>query len=346
MQALDLLALASLPDVDGVTSNGSERAVGGPGWDEVTGADLLAREDSQEVASSLPVFDRENFIVSGWTHLLASPPKAGKTTVLLHWIREWLAGETEVLYVSEESADVWRERLASLKGDWSRLRFLLALGAEPEALLERAATTAERVVVVDTIRNLLDIRDENDNSEVARKINPWVVRMRSARKTLILSHHTRKGGGEHGEGITGAHAILASVDRAIEIRRVPNAPRRRALSTYGRVFPPQELMYEMGADDGSLVPIGDPGAVTASALRARLLGVLSSDSLTTAAVHRLLGDPSPSLEQVRRVLRPLAEEGIVLRDPPISVESAKGRDVTWVLCADVGNAAPPTTGAP
>ena len=36
----------------------------------------------------------------------------------------------------------------------------------------------------------------------------------AAGQTLVLLHHLRKGGGEHGEGITGGHAFLGIVDAA------------------------------------------------------------------------------------------------------------------------------------
>ena len=92
-----------------------------------------------------------------------------------------------------------------------------ALGRPLHEIIAQITSRDESVVIVDTIRSLLGMQDENDNSEVARVLIPVIAAARQAGKTLILLHHQRKGGGDHGEGITGGHAFFGFVDIALVI---------------------------------------------------------------------------------------------------------------------------------
>ncbi len=102
----------------------------------------------------------------------------------------------------------------------------------------------EKVVILDTIRNLGILPEkENDNAGIARCLAPWVAAARVKHKTLILVHHGRKGGGEHGEGISGGHALFAAVDVALEVKR-DNVAARRIITAHARLIQPDELLYE------------------------------------------------------------------------------------------------------
>ena len=110
------------------------------------------------------------------------------------------------------------------------VRLYLGIGATPKDILKRIRSGDETIVIVDTIRNLLRLQDEKDNSEVSRAILPYIAAAREKNKTLIMLHHNRKGGGEHGEAIAGAHAFFGVVDIALEIKRDgPDESNRRLL---------------------------------------------------------------------------------------------------------------------
>src|SRR5204862_4400077 len=81
----------------------------------------------------------------------------------------------KVVYITEEPSDLWGRRLAAIPGDWSGLRAVFGLGAPPDALFARAFGGGEDVVVIDTMRNLLQLNDETDNSGIAQVLNPWIA---------------------------------------------------------------------------------------------------------------------------------------------------------------------------
>ena len=295
--------------------------------DEVVGAALAADPAAQTDPPSLPLLGQPGYILCGLSHLVAGYPRAGKTELLVRCCAEWTRRGEEILYITEEPRVIWARRLAMVAGAWERLRLVFGLGAPPEALLARAARGAETVIVVDTLRSLLALRDETDNSEVARVLTPWLVALRSARKTVVFLHHTRKGGGVDGEGIAGGHALLGSCDVALELLRDAHAPTRRLVRAYARLVAPPELIYER-QPDGTFVALGDPAAVTRAEVQARIAAVLTEEWQPTRAVLEALDEPRPSLEQVRQALTALAREGVVERDPPLDAPAAGAR-VRW-----------------
>jgi hypothetical protein len=287
----------------------------------------------EEELPSLPLLGRRDYIVIGWSNLLAGYPRTGKTELLCACIPTWLEDGHTVLYLTEEPQTLWHMRLRR-RLEWPRgCRIVPALGIHPDILLAGALAASEDIIVVDAIRNLLAFVDENDNSEVARKINPWVVGTRTTGKTLELLHHLRKGAGEHGEGIAGGHALLGAVDIALELLHDQHGNKnRRRIRAWARLIQPPELLYEQNAD-GQLVALGDPAELEQSALEQRLLEQLSAEEWsTTRDIHDALGDPKPSQEVVRRTLTGLAQQTrpVVERDPPITIE-AKGKTHRWAL---------------
>jgi len=318
-----------LPDIAALNGNKPTSTLKRPpvGSDvvETSGADLLATVWSPP--ESHPVLGCTGIIVRGQSHVLAGAPKSGKTTLLASVYGEWMACNLRVLAITEESLAMWRARLESLPGDWSGLQLAFGLGCEPGALLCRACSGDEDIIVVDTVRNLLQITEENDNSELARRINPWVAGVRNAGKTLILVHHSRKGGGDHGEGITGGHALLGAVDIAIELRRDDNASNRRTLTTLARVIEGRQLVYER-LEGGTLRALGDPAQLARAEVQKRILASLDGP-MSTADIRQSLDDPQPSLETIRQALTALANRGDILRDPPIN-EPGTGKRVRWL----------------
>lgn len=280
---------------------------------EVCAADLKARP-RQEI-DYLSFLGRAGYIPRGWSVLVAAYPKAGKTELMARLCGSWATQGESILYVTEESESIWQLRLSALPGDWGRLRLLFGLGMGPDAILERIRTGRETIVVVDTVRNLLGLEDETDNSEVARVLGPYVVAAREANKTLLLLHHDRKGGGEHGEGISGGHAFLGIVDVALEILREPNlGDRKRRVRGWGRLMPIEEIVYAL-ADDGTMSVLGSPKAVELGAVKERVLEGLNGAWAKTREIWEQLSEPRPSLEQVRLALNALFAEGAAERDP-------------------------------
>ena len=303
---------------------------------ELTGEELL-RSPTPVHVPSIPFLGCSGYIIQGWSHLVSGYPRVGKTELLVSCVAEWLSLGYQVLYITEEPQNLWEARLKAEAGrrpgvPWGGLIVIFGLGADPADLLRRASSGPEAIVALDAARNLLGISDENDNSAVARVLNPWVAAARTATKTLVVAHHQRKGGGDHGEGIAGGHAFLGIFDIALEVVRDRQAPHgsRRLVRPYARLLNPRELLYER-TEDGTLRALGDPDAVRLDEVEERLLEILTSTPRTTSDCQQALGDPRPSLEQVRLALTSLARAGRVDRDPPIEVGGVRGRTVRWGL---------------
>jgi hypothetical protein len=231
-------------------------APGGSALREIDAADLAASPPLD--LKCLPLLGRHGYVVRGWSHILAAPPKCGKTELLHASVWEWVRAGERIAYLTEEPETVWRLRL---KGDSPPrgLRLIWALGASVADLMRRVTAGDETVVILDTLRNLGMLgQDECDNSQLARAVTPWVAACRPGRKTLIGVGHTRKGGGEHGEGISGGHALLAAVDVALELRRCDRGATFRTVVAYGRIIEPAELIYHRTAG-GDLVPDVEAG---------------------------------------------------------------------------------------
>jgi predicted ATP-dependent serine protease len=272
----------------------------------------------------LPLLGQDGYLVRGWSHLLAGYPRSGKTELLAACCRDWLAMGERVLYSTEEPRSIWQQRLARAGCSWTGMQIVFALGAKPADLLARAQRGEEGIVVVDSIRNLgLLGADENDNAALARAVSPWIQAMRG-HKTLVLTHHSRKGNGEHGEGIAGGHALLGLVDIALELRYDPAAS-RRLVRAYARLIQPAELMYER-RQDGSMQAIGSPESVGINEVRKRVREAIDDEWLKISEVCQRLGEPQPSLRQVRNALQAEAEAGTLERDPP---HDCKGKTVLW-----------------
>ncbi len=289
--------------------------------------DLLAAMGTPDLPS-LPLLGHHGLIIENWSHLLAGYPRSGKTDLIARQIPAWTALGHRVLYISEESRDVWIARLKEISGDWSGVVFVFGLRTDPGRLAERAWSDPADIVVLDAVRNLLTFKDENDNSEIARVLNPWIAGARSEGKTLIALHHSRKGSGDHGEGIAGGHALLGLFDVGLELTRDRNNPRRRLIRAYARVVSPPELLYEK-LEDGELHALGDPADVALDEVRRRVKATLTGDWQTTADVRASLAEPQPSKEQVRKALIGLAGAGEIERNPPLSEGDKPGMTYKW-----------------
>jgi len=131
---------------------------------------------------------------------------------------EWGEAGLNVVFITEEPESVWTARLSKLTVGFDNVDLVYAMGAEADEILEAINLGTDDVVILDTIR-LLRIRDENDNSAINIALTPFIALCRRKGATLLMSHHTRKGSGEHGEAAAGGHAFLGIVDVSLEIHR-------------------------------------------------------------------------------------------------------------------------------
>jgi hypothetical protein len=311
---------------------------------EINAAELRRTAGEDTALSYLPLLGCVGYFVKRWSHVLAGYPKTGKSETVFESAVDW--SDERVLWLTEEPESVWQARLGRFDPDrLGHITLVFALGLTYEQLAQRIAEGTETVVVVDTTRNLLGLRDESDNAEVARVCGHLVALCRRKDQTLVLLHHTRKQDGEHGKAIAGAGAFLGVVNVGLELMHDGTAKNRRRLRGWAHVIEIEDLITER-REGGSIVAVGSPGDVSLAVVQERIRAVLSSEWRTTKQVHDLLDDPRPSLDQVTRALKELAtsltsdiktpssevrfEGPEIERDPPIS-EAASGKRVRWRL---------------
>ena len=293
---------------------------------EANAADLQ-RSGSETTIETLPLLNQPNFVMKGWSHILGSYSKVGKTELMLRAAAGW--PEEKVAYFTEEPETVWQARMSKAKGDYNNVTLIFVLGAPADTIIERMRSGDETVVILDTIRNLLGFESENDNAEISAALKPFVALAQQKGQTLIFLHHERKAGGEHGKALAGAGAFLGVVDVYLELGRDSNAARRRTLKGLARVIEVPEIMYEL-QDDGTMKAIGAPQEVTLTTVKGRIRQacVRWGTPRTLKEVVVLIGDPQPSWPQLRKALLELTAEATLSRDPPLG-EKAKGKTPRW-----------------
>lgn len=88
------------------------------------------------------------------------------------------------------------------------------------------------LVIVDTLIHLVDIDQVNDYGEVSRKLKPLKDLAWASRAHIMLVHHTRKSGGEHGQDTLGSTAFRGIPDATLILKR--EGTRGRSITSHGR----------------------------------------------------------------------------------------------------------------
>jgi predicted ATP-dependent serine protease len=242
-------------------------------WDDIKAPEFTS--------SSLSFLGQPGIIVHNESHLIASNPKTGKTTLLLHLVREWqeryAEGCPSVLWLSEESEHVWQRRKAHVAWQGLPLHIVTALGERPADLVMRACDGWEDVVVVDTAGTLMQVEDHNDPAVVRKALTAWLRPILGAGKTLIIVHHRRKSDGEFGTAVAGSYMWVGMMDTVLEVREDRQYKNRRIVVPRSRVEVPSQIVYELHcgrlralgtADEVSVYGAGQSAPWDAATLRA------------------------------------------------------------------------------
>lgn len=209
----------------------------------------------------------QNVAARGVVLMLAGPMKGGKTTWLADALRHAALGEKfmgawetapdlPILYMTEEGQVTANLVMGDLgidiisKRDHYNWTLTDAISAAADWLDEHPGG----LIVFDTYDKWAGIEDENATIENVRAIEAMSV-LAHAGAALLIVHHSRKGGGEYGEGIRGAGAILGAVDGAIELKYVGKNSDRRKIEYHGRVTDNLSVLvdYDRAAKEYTLV---------------------------------------------------------------------------------------------
>jgi len=215
----------------------------------------LLSSDAEHELEYVPLLGVDGLIARGTLTLLGAHPKAGKTTLLIHACREWLQQNRRVVYLSEDSRPVWRERVKRFP-ELSALILNAIPRAHPENWARAVRELEPDIVIVDTIRRFMPAKDENDSASVSLALAPFVdLQQELPRTAIVLVHHTKKSLSSDGEitDIAGSHAFTAEVDAILLLAPVREHKRQRILTPIaGRLWTlsPEPLVLEL-SEDGS-----------------------------------------------------------------------------------------------
>ena len=188
----------------------------------------------------------EGLLPADGLSLLVAPPKAGKSTLarclavaVADGRGSWLGRATKVGTVLHLALE---ERKATVRGHYRGLNapengIYVFVGMAPpqkERLLLLQATVRTirpALVIIDPLFRYAQIRDGNDYAATVAGLGPFIDLARSESTHVLLVHHARKSGGEHGAESLGSTGLNASVDTFMSLSRNEST---RLLYAFGR----------------------------------------------------------------------------------------------------------------
>jgi hypothetical protein len=277
----------------------------------------------------------EYLAARGTTCMLAGPMKGGKTTWLGNALRDakrgqkfmgaWkTAPDLPILYFTEEGQVTAKIVIGDLDID------VISRRDHPDWPLSRTIAEALAwvddhpggLVVVDTYDKWAGIEDENATGENVAAIMALNV-IAHAGAALLIVHHSRKGGGDYGEGIRGAGGILGAVDGAVELKYYRKGSDRRRIEFHGRMTENDELLadYERSTKEYTLV---DESAEQNAELLAHVAGVpRSGDGVSSRWLEEHWG-----IEDGRSRIETLIQAGMLRRSDEM-VKVNRGREYRY-----------------
>lgn len=260
----------------------------------------------------------EGYLAAGAMTVLASPPKAGKSTLLFHLLRAMREGQpflnlrtrTEpTLLFTEEAIPLLRQRQEAF-GDLPLHVVPLQPGLTWPKILALSKLRAQegyRLVIMDTISRFWPVQNEGDAVQVLQALTPLLTITRQCGFALLLIHHTRKSGGAEGNAFRGSNALMGTADIGVEFGRITpwdRGRRRRldSLSRYGET--PDSLIIELGED-------GYHTAAEGAALEKDVMLLVTMEGSATA--EQVAETSGQSLRSAQRTLAEMVARGVLDR---------------------------------
>jgi len=303
----------------------------------------LITSDTEQPLEYLPLLGVNGLIARGTITLLGAHPKAGKTTLLIHACRAWVQQNLRVVYLSEDSRAIWRERVKRFP-ELGALILNAIPRAHPENWARAIRELEPDIVIVDTVRRFMPAKDENDSASVSAALAPFVdLTEHLPRTAIVLVHHTKKSLSSEGEitDIAGSHAFTAEVDAILLLAPVSEHKRQRILTPIaGRLWTlsPEPLVLELAEDGSEYRVLGTADEVLpethARSTREKILHALRVLGKATAeevVEHLRSGGEVVASSHVRNMLAELVHEGVVAREG----EGKRGNPYIYSVYSDV-----------
>jgi hypothetical protein len=280
------------------------------GVNERITAAALANDPTLPDVEWIPFLRQAGIVGCGLVTLLSALAKTGKTTLLVHGVRALVRSTPgfRVVWITEEPRGLWKTRLRQFPELASPdLVLVFARGERWSTVLSGLEAEETDLVVVDTVRTVCGIADENDQGAVSAALLPLVFLTRRKNWALVLVHHLRKSPADVGVGHAGSHAFVGLVEVAVELHRDPHSRTRRVCKTVSRYdATPSEWVLELR--EGEMHTLGDPGLLDAAETVRRVEAVLDTVPRTRQEIAALI-DPPPSQGALHNALTTLVKEG-------------------------------------
>ena len=222
--------------------------------------------------------------------LLVAPPKLGKSTAARclaaavaggdsQWLGRPLSRHGPVVHLALE------ERPRTVLGHYSRLDAdparIHLLAGEPPPAGERISRLAAAVkdlepvlVIIDPLQRWTRISDGNAYSETTEALTPLIDLARNGTHVMLI-HHSRKSGGQHGEEALGSTAFAGSVDTILSMKRNGAARTIQAEGRDGAGM--DETVLRLGSE-GWITAAGTAAEASRSEKEGRVRGWLSEQA--------------------------------------------------------------------
>lgn len=281
----------------------------------------------------------EGLLGRGMTTSLTAQWKAGKTTLLAHFLRTTAQGglflgrrveACNVLIISEEHGDDWIDRREELQlpanvaliclpflgkptmADW--IQFIGYVEKQVQAYPVRPW-----VIVIDTAASVWPVRDENSNSELDATLRP-LRRLTIQGHCVLVVHHN----GKANETFRGASAYGGFFDVLLELRTHDGPDTRcRVLTGKGRKHKiPDRLVIRL-EEDGLTYRLIEGAESPDSTIPTVIAAVLAEQDhpLTAEQIreHWPAGRKQPKLTTIQHALL----DGVTV-DPPLWLREGPG----------------------
>jgi len=286
------------------------------------------------------------FLAYGFSTLLASTPKVGKTSLMFSLLaaikakQPFLGHETSghegsILILTEEHEKLYRKR-AEAYGLTGKDILVLPCHVVKDmgwkeilGQVERAID-AENVtlIIVDTLSAFWHIQDESDSAKVQPAVNALTNIVQEKNVACLIMHHMRKTAGEGGSMIRGSNALPGAVDMPIEMKRTPKRRNQFVLDSYSRFSEtPESLLIER--NNQHFLALGDADQYSKEQVKKSILDALTEEYLTGAEIAERLPE-KPSESQIRQAFIDLRKAQAV----DFMQEKSRGRAFRYKRKAD------------
>ena len=203
----------------------------------------------------------DDMLPTGGFSMMVAKPKAGKSTLARCLVvavaqgRPWLGktvtqGTVFYLALEEKRAEVKRHfhMMGAQKSD----PIHVFIDQAPRDALKRLEIEVSEkkpaLVIIDPLFRFTRIIDGNDYAQITAALDPLLRLARKNGTHVLVTHHSKKGGGMDGDEVLGSTALYGTVDCLISLKRFPVYRTAYTQQRYGSDM--EETIIALDSDTG------------------------------------------------------------------------------------------------